>query len=88
MTDDGYRVYFMPFAGDIKAVLRLDQEGYPSIYINDALSPAAKKRAFMHEMRHIMRDDMYSDRPTEEVEKSADSDMREDQLIHLEDAEP
>lgn len=75
MTDDGYRVYFVPFTGDIKAVLRLDPEGYPSIYINDALSPEAKKKAFMHEMRHFSRGDMFSDRAIEEVEKYADADM-------------
>lgn len=68
MNDELYRVYMLPFPGDIKAAVRLDAEGFPSIYINDALSPAAKKRAFLHELRHIREDDHYNDRPIEEVE--------------------
>lgn len=68
MTDDDYRVYLVPFPGDVNAVVRVDQEGFPSIYINDSLSPEAKKRAFMHELRHLRRNDMYNDRPIEEVE--------------------
>lgn len=48
--------------------MRIDQDGFPSIYINDSLSPEAKKRAFMHELRHLRRNDMYNDRPIEEVE--------------------
>lgn len=69
MTDLNYRVYMMPFPGDIKAAVRVDADGYPSIYINDALSPQAKKRAFLHELRHIRRDDMYNDMTIEDVER-------------------
>ena len=69
MTDDEYRVYLMPFPGNVLAAVRLDAEGYPSIYINDRLSPEAKKRAFLHELRHIEDDDFYNDRSIEEVER-------------------
>lgn len=68
LTDDEYRVYLMPFPGDIMGAVRIDNEGFPSIYINDALSPAAKKQAFLHELRHIQRDDFYNNLPIEEVE--------------------
>lgn len=68
MTDQNYRVYMMPFPGDIEAAVRIDQDGFPSIYINDSLSPEAKKRAFMHELRHLKRNDMFNDRTIEEVE--------------------
>lgn len=67
MTDE-YRVYMMPFPGTIKAAVKVDAEGYPSIYINDALSPEARKRALKHELRHIERNDLYNDLPIEEVE--------------------
>ena len=68
LTEDEYRVYMMPFPGDIMGAVRVDADGFPSIYINDRLSPAAKKRAFLHELRHIERDDMYNDKSIDEVE--------------------
>ena len=68
LTDDEYRVYLVKLPATIHGAVRLDQDGFPSIYINDDLSPKAKKDAFVHEMRHIMEDDMYNDRPIEEVE--------------------
>lgn len=68
MTEDSYRVYKMPFPGDIKAAVRVDPEGYASIYINDALAPQAAKKAFLHELRHIQRDDLYNGKPIDEIE--------------------
>ena len=68
MDEDEYTVCLMPFPGDIKAAVRIDEEGYPTIYINEALAPEAAKRAFIHELRHIRRDDLYNDRPINEVE--------------------
>lgn len=68
LTDDEYRVYMMPFPGDIMGAVRVDAEGFPSIYINDALSPEAKKRALLHELRHIERDDFYNSLTIDEVE--------------------
>jgi hypothetical protein len=60
LTDGDYHVYMIPFPGDIQAAVRIDADGYASIYINDLLSPEAKKRAFLHELRHIERDDFYN----------------------------
>jgi Zn-dependent peptidase ImmA (M78 family) len=91
MNDELYRVYMLPFPGDIKAAVRIDAEGYPSIYINDALSPAAKKQAFLHELRHIERDDHYNDLTIEEAEADDNIDLparphdRARQPAHLED---
>ena len=58
----------VPFPGDVLGAVRIDVEGFPSIYINDALSPQARKKAFLHELRHIQRDDMYNGKPIEEIE--------------------
>jgi Zn-dependent peptidase ImmA (M78 family) len=69
MTDEDYHVYMVSFPGDIKAAVRLDKEGYPSIYINDQLSPQAKKRAFLHELRHIRRNDHYNSMTIQEIER-------------------
>lgn len=68
ITNDEYRVYMVPFPGDVLGAVRIDVEGFPSIYINDALSPQARKKAFLHELRHIQRDDMYNGKPIEEIE--------------------
>ena len=67
MTDE-YRVYIVPFPGDIKAAVMLDNEGFPSIYINDKLSPEAQKRAFLHELKHIRREDFYNAQTLRKVE--------------------
>lgn len=72
MTTDEYRVYMMPFPGDIMGMVRIDNEGYPSIYINDRLSPQAKKRAFLHELKHIQRDDFFNSLPIEVAERNED----------------
>lgn len=66
-----HTVYLVPLPGDIKAAVQIDIDGYPSIYINDALSPAAKKKAFLHEMRHVVHDDFYNDKPIREIEDNA-----------------
>lgn len=68
LCDGEYRVYLVSFPGDIKAAVRLDEDGFPSIYINDSLSPAAKRAAFLHEIRHIRRSDHTNARPIKEVE--------------------
>lgn len=66
--DDYYRVYLVPLPGDIKGAVRIDEEGFASIYINDDLSPKAKKAAFLHEIRHITRNDHTNKRNIREVE--------------------
>jgi len=63
------RVIGLP--GDIYGAVRLsceDGQDFPNIYINDWLSPQARRRAFLHEMRHLTGDDFYSDRSIQEVE--------------------
>lgn len=66
--DDDYRVYMVPLPGDINGAVTVDADGYPSVYINDLLSPEARRRALAHELHHIVRDDLYNDLPITEVE--------------------
>ena len=68
MTDDEYRVYMVKLPATIHGAVRVDKDGFPSIYINDDLSPKAKKAAFRHEMRHIINDDLYNSKTIQEVE--------------------
>ena len=39
------------------------------IFINEDLSEEAKLAAFTHELRHLRRGDLYSDKPLEEIER-------------------
>lgn len=64
-----YRVYLVKLPGTIHGAVRIDKDGFPSIYINESLSPDAKKAAFLHEMRHIGNDDFYNNLPIETIEK-------------------
>ena len=63
------RVLNMP--GDIGGTTKLTRDGtnFPNIYINDQLSPDAKRRYFDHEMKHIENDDFYNQKTIEEVEE-------------------
>lgn len=67
--DDYYRVYLVPLPATVRGACRLDPEGFASIYINDQLSPKGKKAAFLHEMRHIRRNDHTNTRNIQEVEQ-------------------
>lgn len=58
----------MTMPGDVLATVSVDEDGYASIFINEQLAPEARKRAFMHELRHIRRGDMYNDHTIEDVE--------------------
>ncbi len=39
------------------------------ILINEDLSEEAKLTAFLHELRHLRRGDLYSEEPLEEIER-------------------
>lgn len=66
-----YAVRMVPFPGDIYGCVKLTRDGtdFPNIYINDQLSPDARRRAYDHEMRHLENDDFYNDRPIDDVEE-------------------
>lgn len=69
LTDGDYFVRMVDFPGDIHGATRLDEEDFASVYINDWLSPMGRRRAFRHEIRHIVRGDHSSDDDIREVEK-------------------
>ena len=68
---DDYNVVLMQFTGDILSAVRLDNNGYPTIYINDALSAPAKQEALLHELSHFEHDDIYNHLTIYDVEKRA-----------------
>lgn len=69
MSEDEYRVYLIDLPHDVRGAVRLDEDGFASIYINSRLSEQTKKAAFIHEMRHIRRNDHHNLRKIREVER-------------------
>ena len=68
MSEDEYRVYLIDLPNDVRGAVRLDEDGFASIYINSRLSEQTKKAAFLHEIRHIRRNDHTNTRNIQEVE--------------------
>ena len=68
MIDGEYAVRLLNLPGDVSGVVRLSEDGFANIYINDQLSPQAKRKAFDHEARHIDNDDFYNEKPIQEIE--------------------
>ena len=56
------------FTGDIAGAMSETEDGWPLFFINDYLSPSARKRAFEHEMRHWLRNDLHSSEDIQTVE--------------------
>ena len=71
VIDIDYKVYIVSLPRHVNGAIRIDDTGFASIYISDALSYAEKKRALMHELRHLRRGDMYNMRPIQTIEGGA-----------------
>lgn len=60
--DDEYAVYMVQLPGDIYGAVRLDADGFASIYINEALAPQAKRETLDHELDHLRHHDHTNDK--------------------------
>lgn len=69
MNDGEYVVRLVNLPGDIGGAVRLSEDGFANIYINDQLSDKAKKEAYIHEAMHMKNNDFYNDRPISEIEE-------------------
>ena len=71
LLEGEYAVRMVNFPGDVHGCVRLTSDGseVPNIYINDWLAPAARRKAFDHEMNHLERDDFYNDKTIAEIEE-------------------
>lgn len=68
MNDDCI-VRMVNFPGDVRGAVRMSEDGFANIYINDNLSPMARLGAYLHERNHIKRNDLDNDREIREVER-------------------
>ena len=69
MIDGEYIVRMVNLPGDIGGAVRLSEDGFANIYINDQLSPSARRKAFRHEVRHIANNDFYNESAIRDVEQ-------------------
>jgi hypothetical protein len=76
MIDGEYIVRMVNLPGSINGAVRLSDDGFANIYINDQLSPMARRRAFDHERRHIENNDFYNDKSIMEVESCQESESK------------
>ena len=68
MIDGEYTIRMVSLPGDIHGAVRLSEDGFANIYINDALAPEARRKAFEHEARHIAHNDFYNQKSIQEIE--------------------
>lgn len=68
MIDCDYTVRMVKLPGDIHGAVRLSEDGFVNIYINDQLAPLARKKAFDHEVKHIEENDFYNDHDIHDIE--------------------
>lgn len=68
---DDYRVVMVDFPGDVLAAVRVDCNGYYTVYINDRLSLQAKREALKHELNHILQGDYDNHYTIYDIEKRA-----------------
>ena len=69
MNDD-FVVRVVNLPGDIGGAVRLSEDGFANIYINDQLAPMAKLNAYLHEKQHLKNGDFYNGKTIEEIECS------------------
>jgi len=58
---DDYTCRLVRLPGDVHALIAETEDGWPLIWINDALSPQARTKAFWHEMQHFLHGDLHHD---------------------------
>lgn len=59
----------IPLPYSVRAFTLPDEQGDYNVYINSSLSAEQRQRSFLHELRHIKRDDFYkSDLSVSEIE--------------------
>ena len=68
MNDGEFIVRMVNLPGSIHGAVRLSEDGFANIYINDQLAPDARRRAFDHEAAHLKNGDFYNETPVEEIE--------------------
>ena len=59
-TPDNFVVRPLDLPYAIKGLVALDSDGFANIYVNSRLSREEQRKAAMHEISHLNRNDFYS----------------------------
>ena len=51
----------------------MDENCFYSIYINSNLSPEKQRKVLNHELRHILNNDFYNNKPIYDIEYNKDN---------------
>lgn len=54
----------------VDGLLTVDKDGTNIMLINNHLSPKAKEDTYLHERKHILRNDLFSPLPAVEIERN------------------
>lgn len=68
-----YFVRLVELPPSVEGVVLPNTDGTFDIYINSTLCPARQQECLDHELRHIMHDHFYNDRPVAECEHDANT---------------
>ena len=69
LVNEGVYVNVVPLPGRVKGLIKAVPDG-ELILINEYLSEEAKAEALAHELAHLLRDDLFSEKAVQEIEKS------------------
>ena len=69
LVNEGVYVNVVPLPGRVKGLIKAVPDG-ELILINEYLSEEAKAEALAHELAHLLRDDLFSEKSIQEIEKS------------------
>ena len=72
ITSDDYFVRLVDLPPRVRGITVPNEDGTFSIYINSRLSVPVQRDAYDHEVRHVVLDHLYDDRPIEDIEAEAD----------------
>ena len=64
-------VRLAPLPPKVNAVVLVDENGDYNIYVNDRLSFEEARRAYKHEIEHIRRNHLFTDKPVDVCEREA-----------------
>ena len=70
MTEE-YCVRLVDLPSCVKEVTIPSEDGFKNIYINARLSGEGRKRALIHELKHLANDDFLNEVPIEKAESLA-----------------
>lgn len=63
------RVLDFPENSPCGGMVMLNDDGTYSVYLNARVNDERQKKAMRHEYDHMAKDDLYSDKPIEDIEK-------------------